>query len=37
VRGLSFANNITLSADTIFVSSGDDRKINIWSLNKLKE
>ena len=36
VRGLSFANNHALSADTIFVSAGDDKKINLWSLNKLK-
>lgn len=36
VRGLSFANNKTLSADTVFVSSGDDKKINIWSLNSVK-
>jgi len=32
VRGLSFANNRPLSADTIFVSSGDDKKVQIWSL-----
>ncbi len=37
VRGLSFANNRSLSADTIFVSSGDDKKINIWSLNSIKQ
>ena len=37
VRGLTFANNKQLSADTIFVSSGDDKKVNIWSLNALKK
>ena len=37
VRGLSFSNNKTLASDKIFVSSGDDRKINIWSLNGLKK
>ena len=37
VRGLSFANNSPISADTIFASTGDDRKVNLWSLNKLKE
>jgi WD repeat and SOF domain-containing protein 1 len=36
VRGLTFANNSAISADTIFVSSGDDRKVQLWSLNKLK-
>lgn len=36
VRGLTFANNSPISADTIFASTGDDRKINLWSLNKLK-
>jgi WD40 repeat protein len=36
VRGLSFANNKALSADTIFVSCGDDKKVNIWSLSQLK-
>ena len=37
VRGLGFANNSAISADTIFSSTGDDKKINLWSLNKLKE
>lgn len=37
VRGLSFANNNALAADTIFVSAGDDKKIHLWSTNKLKE
>ena len=37
VRGLTFANNKPLSADTIFVSSGDDKKIHLWSLNLLKQ
>ncbi len=37
VRGLAFANNRLLSADTIFVSSGDDKKVNIWSLAKIKK
>ena len=37
VRGVSFSNNHALSADTIFVSAGDDKKINLWSLNKLKQ
>lgn len=32
VRGITFANNKILSADTVFVSTGDDKKINIWSL-----
>lgn len=27
VRGVSFANNKPLSADSIFVSSGDDKKV----------
>lgn len=36
VRGLAFAENHTLAADTIFVSSGDDKKVQIWSLNGLK-
>ena len=37
VRGLAFANNSPISADTFFVSSGDDKKVNLWSVNKLKE
>eukprot|EP00347_Sterkiella_histriomuscorum_P000212 403376755 len=37
VRGVSFANNKTLSADTIFVSSGDDKKVQIWSLQGIKQ
>ena len=36
VRGVSFAGNHTLSADTFFVSTGDDKKVCIWSLNGLK-
>jgi len=36
VRGLAFANNNPISADTVFVSTGDDKKVNLWSLNKLK-
>ena len=37
VRGLAFANNRQLSADTIFVSTGDDKKVNIWSLQGMKK
>jgi len=37
VRGLSFANNKILSSDSIFVSSGDDKKVNIWSMQSLKK
>ncbi len=37
VRGLCFANNRQLSADTIFVSTGDDKKVNIWSVQGLKK
>ena len=37
VRGLTFANNSAISADTIFVSTGDDKKIHLWSVNKLKQ
>jgi WD repeat and SOF domain-containing protein 1 len=37
VRGLTFANNSPISADTIFVSTGDDKKVNLWSANKLKQ
>lgn len=37
VRGLSFANNSPIAADTIFVSIGDDKKVNLWSLNKIKK
>jgi len=36
-RGLAFAGNHTLSADTIFVSTGDDNKVCIWSLNAIKQ
>ena len=36
IRGISFANNNAISADTIFASTGDDRKVNLWSVNKLK-
>jgi WD40 repeat protein len=37
VRGLVFANNRQLSADNIFVSTGDDKKVNIWSVQGLKK
>ena len=37
VRGVCFAGNHTLAADTIFVSTGDDMKVNIWSVNGLKK
>jgi DDB1- and CUL4-associated factor 13 len=37
VRGLTFANNSPISPDTIFVSTGADSKINLWSTNKLKK
>lgn len=37
VRGLAFANNRQLSADTVFVSTGDDKKVNIWSVQGLKK
>ena len=37
MRGLAFANNRQLSADTIFVTTGDDKKVNIWSLAALKK
>lgn len=37
MRGITFANNHALSADSIFASIGDDKKVNLWSLNKLKE
>jgi WD repeat and SOF domain-containing protein 1 len=36
VRGLAFAENRALAADSIFVSSGDDKKVQIWSLNGIK-
>ena len=36
VRGVAFAENHSLAADTIFVSSGDDKKVQIWSTNGLK-
>ena len=36
VRGTCFARNHALSADTIFVSAGDDSKVCIWSLSALK-
>lgn len=35
-RGITFAGNHSLSADTIFVSTGDDQKVCIWSLNAIK-
>lgn len=37
VRGITFANNRMLSADTVFVSTGDDKKVNIWSLAGIKK
>ena len=37
VRGIAFAENHPLSADQIFVSSGDDKKVLIWSVNSLKD
>jgi hypothetical protein len=37
VRGLAFAENHQLAADSIFVSTGDDKKVCIWSVNSLKE
>ena len=37
MRGLTFAGNHTLAADTIFVSTGDDKKVCIWSLGGLKK
>ena len=37
IRGLAFANNKQLSADTVFVSTGDDKKVNIWSVSSLKK
>lgn len=37
VRGIAFANNRQLSADTVFVSTGDDKKVNIWSLASIKK
>ena len=36
VRGLAFGQNHALSADTIFVSTGEDKKVCIWSVNGLK-
>ena len=36
VRGLAFANNTRLAADSIFVSVGGDKKVHLWSSNKLK-
>jgi len=36
VRGLTFANNSPIAADTIFASTGDDKKVHLWSVNKLK-
>ena len=37
VRGVTFANNRILSADTVFVTTGDDKKVNIWSLAHVKK
>ena len=36
VRGVTFAGNHALAADNIFVSTGDDAKVCIWSLSGLK-
>ena len=36
VRGITFANSKQLSADTVFVSTGDDKKVHIWSLAAIK-
>lgn len=36
MRGLAFAENHSLAADKIFVSSGGDKKLQIWSTNGLK-
>ena len=33
LRGLTFSNNHELEEDTIFLSSGDDKKVCLWSLN----
>ena len=37
VKGLAFANNKKLAADTIFSSVGGDKKVQLWSMNKLKD
>ena len=37
VRGLAFAENHSLAADNIFVSTGDDKKVLIWSVQSLKD
>ena len=37
VRGIAFANNRMLSADTVFITTGDDKKVNIWSLAGIKK
>jgi DDB1- and CUL4-associated factor 13 len=38
VRGLTYANPASINlTDTVFLSSGDDKCINIWSLNNLEK
>ena len=38
VRGLTYANPSSINlTDTLFLSSGDDKCINIWSLNSLEK
>ena len=38
VRGLTYANPASINlTDTLFLSSGDDKWINIWSLNNLEK
>lgn len=37
VKGLCFANNNRLAADSIFVSCGGDKKVHLWSTSKLKQ
>ena len=37
VKGLSFANNGRLAADSIFTSVGMDKKVHLWSVSKLKD
>ena len=37
VKGLAFANNGRLAADSIFTSVGMDKKVHLWSVSKLKD
>jgi WD repeat and SOF domain-containing protein 1 len=37
VRGVTFSSNHSLAADTHFVSTGQDNKVCIWSLNGIKD